>query len=83
MKKYNNNAKIKINDNQFKFDLEIVAEKDSFSSVKFNGNASSYVVNGIGDNEYDLMIKKGTESIILAVDNVEEGKIVLTKKKMH
>ena len=72
---------IKVNDNEFAFDLAIETQPIEITDVKFNG--SNNTVEETGDNAYTLNIKSGTEFVGLFYEEAEANDVVIIKHALN
>ena len=76
------NAKIKINNNEFNFDLDTTATSINLTNVAFNSNSSSKAEK-VSDTEYTLNIKSGTEYAGLYYENATADDVIITRKILN
>lgn len=73
------NAKIKINDAEFDFDLDVTAKSVKFTNVAFNAGLQSSATK-VSDTEYNLSIKSGTEYVGLYYEGAKADDVIITKR---
>lgn len=76
------NAKIKINNNEFDFDLESTATPIKLTNVAFNSNCSSNAVK-VSDTEYTLNIRSGKEYAGLYYKDATADDVIITKRLLN
>ena len=76
------NAKIKINDNEFNFDLDTTATSINLTNVAFNDGASSEAEK-VSDTEYTLNIKSGKEYAGLYYEGATADDVIITKRLLN
>lgn len=74
-----NNNKIKINNNEYNFDLEKSAQHKQFSKVEFSSGTTN-VATKKDDNNYELTLKDAKTYLKLFYPNAVANDIVLTRK---
>ncbi len=74
-----NNGKIKVNDNEFSFNLDKIAETNSFTSAAFSSGSTNAVTNN-EDGSFDLEMKDAKTYLALFFNNAAASDVVLTKK---
>lgn len=76
------NSKIKINDNEYDFDLDVTANSINFTNVRFNEGCAS-TADKISDTEYTLNIRSGKEFAGLYYSNAQADDVILTKRILN
>ena len=76
------NAKIKINNNEFNFDLDVTTEQINLTNVAFNTGANN-TASKVSDTEYNLTIKSGTEYAGLYYDGASTSDTIITKRMLN
>ncbi len=75
------NAKIKINNNEFNFDLDVTIDQINLTNVAFNG--ANNTAEKVSDTEYNLTIKSGTEYAGLYYDDASTSDTIITKRMLN
>ena len=75
-------AKIKINDAEFDFDLDVTARSVKFTNVAFNAGLQSSATK-VSDTEYNLSIKSGTEYVGLYYEGAKADDVIITKRILN
>ena len=75
-----NNSKIKINDIEFDFDLDVSVDEKVWESVTVNGSSASTVDDGENAGEYDVTFKDTKTMVLFYYDNADADDIILTRK---
>lgn len=76
------NAKIKINNNEFNFDLDVTTDQINLTNVAFNTGANN-TASKVSDTEYNLTIKSGTEYAGLYYDGASTSDTIITKRMLN
>lgn len=76
------NAKIKINNNEFNFDLDVTIDQINLTNVAFNTGANN-TASKVSDTEYDLTIKSGTEYAGLYYNGASTSDTIITKRMLN
>ncbi len=76
------NAKIKINNNEFEFDLDVTTDQINLTNVAFNTGANN-TASKVSDTEYNLTIKSGTEYAGLYYDGASTSDTIITKRMLN
>lgn len=76
------NAKIKINNNEFNFDLDVTTDQINLTNVAFNTGANN-TARKVSDTEYDLTIKSGTEYAGLYYAGASTSDTIITKRMLN
>ena len=75
-------SKIKINDTEFDFNLDVVTQPITLSNVAFNAGCVNSAIK-LSDTEYDLVIKSGTEYAGLYYEGAEMTDTIITKRVLN
>lgn len=75
------NAKIKINNNEFNFDLDVTIDQINLTNVAFNG--ANNTASKVSDTEYNLTIKSGTEYAGLYYAGASTSDTIITKRMLN
>lgn len=76
------NAKIKINNNEFNFDLDVTTDQINLTNVAFNTGANN-TASKVSDTEYNLTIKSGTEYAGLYYNGASTSDTIITKRMLN
>lgn len=76
-----NNAKIKINNNEFDFNFNKTANVLEFTNVEFSSGSTNTLAKN-NDGSYNLQFKDANSYLNLYYDNASANDVVLTKKRV-